>query len=952
MTTQSEQTLENNLIAQLQDIKYDRVIINDEQSLIANLRTQLEKHNNITLSDNEFAKVLNHLSKGSVFERAHILRDKFHLVRDDMSSAYIEFLNQREWCQNEFQVTNQVTVEGNYKNRYDVTILINGLPLVQVELKRRGLELKEAFNQTNRYQRHSYGSNNGLFNFIQLFVISNGVNTKYYTNTSGKGSFQFTSYWTDKDNKKITDLHEFTQVFLERCHIAKMIAKYIVLAETKTLMVLRPYQYYAVEAIVDRVKNSTTGGYIWHTTGSGKTLTSFKASQILVDLPDIYKVVFVVDRNDLDTQTIREFNEFRKDSVDTTDNTHSLVKQFGDPDNKLIVTTIQKLNNAISSERHLLKMDDHRDKKIVFIFDECHRSQFGETHKKITEYFTNHQLFGFTGTPIFAENASGNGLGRRTTADLFGDKLHSYVITDAIGDENVLKFSVEYVGKYRQKADSANEVDIDVEAIDVKELMESSQRLEKIADYVLANHDKKTHSRDYTAMFAVSNVDVLTKYYEIFKQKQANSDRKLRIATIFSYTANEDDKDANGMLDADIDITGGGVINQHSRDKLENYIQDYNVQFGTNYTTRDSKSFYSYYRDIGAKIKNREKTDLPSDRIDILLVVNMFLTGFDAKKVNTLYVDKNLRYHGLLQAYSRTNRIINDTKSQGNIVVFRNLKKNTDDALKLFADRDAKEKIFLQPYEDYVSAFNIAIAHLRTIADTPSAVDSLEGEAVELEFVTAFRELLRLKNVLVSFADFTFADTGLTEQTFEDYKSKYLDIYDKVRSEHEKEKVSILEDVDFELELVRRDDINVDYILHLLTQLIGASDEEKQKIISGIMTTLSGDAGLRTKRELIEKFINGTIPNITDKDEVETEFDSFWTTEKNEALERISNEEGVVGERLEKLIEGYIFTGRKPRRTELASTLEKQPGILQRNSILKRIGDKFNDFIETFIEGV
>lgn len=951
MTTQSEQTLENNLIAQLQDLKYERVTIPDEQSLVNNLQKQLEKHNNLTFSDKEFTKILNHLSKGNIFERAQLLRDKFHLVRDDNSSAYVEFLNQREWCQNEFQVTNQVTVEGSYKNRYDVTVLINGLPLVQIELKRRGLELKEAFNQTNRYQRHSYDANYGLFQFIQLFVISNGVNTKYYANNR-KQSFQFTSFWTDKDNKKITDLNKFTQVFLERCHIAKMIAKYIVLAETKTLMVLRPYQYYAVEAIVDRVKNSTNGGYIWHTTGSGKTLTSFKASQILVDLPEIYKVVFVVDRNDLDTQTIREFNEFRKDSVDTTDNTHSLVKQFGDTDNKLIVTTIQKLNNAITSERHLLKMDELRNKKIVFIFDECHRSQFGETHKKITEYFTNHQLFGFTGTPIFAENASGNGLGKRTTADLFGDQLHNYVITDAIGDENVLKFSVEYVGKYRQKADSANEVDIDVEAIDVRELMESPQRLEKIADYILANHDKKTHTRDYTAMFAVSNVDVLTKYYEIFKKKQESSERKLRIATIFSYIANEDDKDANGMLDADIDIAGGGIINQHSRDKLESYIQDYNVQFSTNYTTKDSKSFYSYYRDIGAKIKNREKTDLPNDRIDILLVVNMFLTGFDAKKVNTLYVDKNLRYHGLLQAYSRTNRIINDTKSHGNIVVFRNLKKATDDALRLFADRNANEKIFLQPYEDYIAAFNVLLMRLRSIAANPSSVDNLVGEEAQLDFVKTFRQLLRFKNILSSFADFKFDDAILSEQEFEDYKSKYLDIHDKVKSDHESEKVSILQDVDFELELVRRDEVNVDYILQLLTQLIGASEEDKQKIIGGIMTTLSGDAGLRTKRELIEKFINGTIPTISDKGAVEEEFDTFWTKEKNEALERISGEEGVISKRLEKLIDDYIFTGRKPRRAQLADALKKQPGILQRNSILKRVGDKFNSFIETFIEGI
>lgn len=945
MTTQSEQTLENNLITQLQDLKYERVIINDETELIANLRTQIEKHNDIKLSDKEFEKVLNHLSKGSIFERANTLRDQFHLIRDDgKTSLFIKFFNKNELLQNEFQVTNQVTVMGSYKNRYDVTILINGLPLVQIELKRRGLELKEAFNQTNRYQRHSYASNYGLFQFIQMFVISNGVDTKYYANSGGRGSFQFTSFWANEDNSKITALHEFAQTFLNRSHIAKMISKYTILTTGKSLMILRPYQYYAVEAIVDRVANSDKGGYIWHTTGSGKTLTSFKASQILIDQPDIYKVVFVVDRNDLDTQTIREFNGFKEGSVDTTNNTNQLVKQFGDPDSKLIVTTIQKLNNAVTNDRHLIKMDDHRNKKIVFIFDECHRSQFGETHKRITEYFTNYQLFGFTGTPIFVENASGNGLGRRTTTDLFGDCLHKYVITDAISDENVLKFSVEYVGKYHRKDDGANEVDIDVEAIDTRELMESPQRLNKIADYILANHDRKTHSRDFTAIFAVNNVDTLTKYYDIFKAKQSGRERKLHIATIFSYSANENDKDANSMIDEDVQLDLFNQVNQHSRDKLEGYITDYNSEFGTNYTTKDSQSFYSYYRDIADRVKKRQ--------IDILLVVNMFLTGFDSKTLNTLYVDKNLRYHGLLQAYSRTNRILNDTKSQGNIVVFRNLKSATDDALRLFADKDAKDKIFLQPYEDYLNKFNQAIAHLQTIAATPAAADKLIGEEAEHDFVLAFRELLRLKNVLISFADFKFTDTKLDEQTFEDYKSKYLYIHDKDRKEREKDKTSILNDVDFKLELVRCDEVNVDYILHLLTQLIGANDKDKQRIISSIMTTLSGDTKLRSKRELIEKFINDTLPKINDSADIETEFNQFWNTEKTEALARISHEEGVISGQVEKLIDDYIFTGRKPRKTDLIDTLEKQPSIFKLNSILKRVNNKFSNFIETFIDGI
>jgi len=941
MTTQSEQTLENNLISQLQEMKYERVHITNEADLLINLKKQIEKHNKISLSDKEFAKILNHLNKGSIFERAKILRDEMHLTRDDNSSLYIQFFNSREWCQNQFQVTNQVTIEGSYKNRYDVTLLINGLPLVQIELKRRGLELKEAFNQTMRYQRHSYNASSGLYQYIQVFIISNGVNTKYYANNRNQ-SFKFTSFWADKDNKRITKLEEFTKEFLEKCHISKMIARYTVLAESKNLMLLRPYQYYAVEAIVDRVKNSSKNGYIWHTTGSGKTLTSFKASQIITNIPEVHKVVFVVDRNDLDTQTIREFNNFKEGSVDQTDNTRELVKQFNNPGNKLIVTTIQKLNTAIIREHHLLKMDGLKDKKIVFIFDECHRSQFGETHKRITEYFTNHQLFGFTGTPIFAENASGNAMGRRTTTQLFDECLHKYVITDAISDENVLKFSVEYVGKYREKHGSVNEVDIDVEAIDTKEFMESPQRLEKITDYIIANHGRKTHSKEFTGLFCVSSIDVLTKYYDLFRAKKDGGMHNLRIATIFSYSANEDDKDANGLLDEDVQLDILSNINAHSRDKLENYIKDYNELFGTNYTTKDSKSFYNYYRDIATRVKNRE--------IDILLVVNMFLTGFDSPTLNTLYVDKNLRYHGLLQAYSRTNRILNEQKSQGNIVVFRNLKKNTDDAVALFSNKNAQEIIFMHPYEIYLEEFNETISKLRHLTPTPDDVDILHGEDQELQFVTSFRELMRVRNILLSFADFKFGDSDMTEQTFEDFKSKYLDIYDKFKSDHEKEKVSILDDVDFKLELIRRDEINVDYIIHLLTQLIDSSDANKAKIISNIQNIISGDAVLRSKRELIEKFISTSLPKITDKEEVKEEFDNFWSDERAKAFEKICIEEGVMTDKLEKLIDDYLFTGRKPKADDIASTLKTQPKILERESIISKVNKKLNKFIETFIE--
>ena len=942
MTKQSEATLENNLIAQLESMKYELVVIANEKDLLVNLKAQLEKHNKTTFTDKEFSQILNHLAKGTVFDKAQTLRDKFVLHREGKQNFYVEFFNQKEWCQNQYQVTNQVTMEGSYKNRYDVTLLINGLPLVQIELKRRGLELKEAFNQTHRYQRHSYDSSNGLFQYIQLFVISNGVNTKYYANNKN-ASFKFTSYWTDKDNNKITELKEFTQEFLERCHISKMIAKHIVLAVDKTMLALRPYQYYAVEAIVDRVKNSTKGGYIWHTTGSGKTLTSFKASQIITELPEIYKVVFCVDRNDLDTQTIKEFNNFKDGSVDNTDNTSQLVKQFTDPDSKLIVTTIQKLNNAISNPRHLLKMDDHRDEKIVFIFDECHRSQFGETHKRIVDYFGNKQMFGFTGTPIFKDNASGNIGFKKTTSDLFGECLHKYVITDAINDENVLKFSVEYVGRYKHK-NSANEKDIEVEAIDTKELMESPKRLEKIVEYILANHDRKTHARDFNAIFAVSSVDVLCKYYEIFKKQQEGREHKLKVATIFSYSANEDDKAAE-MLANDTDLQLSlGSLDKHSRDRLESYIADYNKMFGCNYTTKDSRSFYNYYRDIAQKVKDRE--------IDILLVVNMFLTGFDSKTLNTLYVDKNLRYHGLLQAYSRTNRILNETKSQGNIVSFRNLKKYTDEAVALFSNKDAEETIFMHPYEVYLNHFNEAVEEMQKLTPTPPDVDNLYGEDQQLDFVKQFREVIRLRNILSSFADFNFADTSLSEQVFEDFKSKYLDIYRKVQSDHQKEKVSILEDVDFELELIRRDNINVDYIIRLLAKLITADEAQADALKKNIFGIISSEVTLMSKRELIEKFINSHIPQITDADEVEGKFEEFWSDEKAAAFEKMCNEEGIMTEKLQGLIDDYLYSGRKPRGDDLIGTLEAQPSVLKRQSIVERIGKKLNSFIETFIEDV
>lgn len=948
MSTQSEQVLENQLIEQLATIGYAKVTISDEKTLIANLKTQLEKHNNTTFSDKEFERVLNIFRKGSVFEKAKTLREKQHLVRDNGDNLYFEFLNTDHWCQNQYQVTNQVTIDGKYKNRYDVTLLINGLPLVQIELKRSGLEMKEAFNQINRYQRHSFGFNSGLFQYVQIFVISNGVNTKYYANNR-KQSFKQTFYWTNKNNERLTNiLNGFTSDFLEPCHISKMISKYIVLNEThKILMVLRPYQYYAVESIIDRVQNSTHNGYIWHTTGSGKTLTSFKASQIITQMPQVKKVVFVVDRKDLDYQTTKEFNSFSKGSIDGTDNTKALVKQFSD-DTRIIVTTIQKLNTAISKKKYLAKMEKMKDERIVFIFDECHRSQFGETHNRIKAYFNNHQMFGFTGTPIFAENAIKNDLGKRTTKELFGDCLHKYVITDAIKDENVLKFAVEYVGKYKKK-ESATEVDIEVEDINRKELMYSDKRLSKIADYIINHHDRKTHSREFTGMFCVASTDMLVKYYDIFKQKKEEGKHNLKIATIFSYVANEEDADANGYIPEEVSVVEDSPalygMTAHKRDKLESYIGDYNQMFGSNFSTKDSQSFYNYYNDISKNVKLA--------KIDILLVVNMFLTGFDSPRLNTLYVDKNLKYHGLIQAYSRTNRIVNEQKSQGNIVVFRNLKQSTDEAITLFSNKEAIEVIIMKPYEDYVQKFDNSYNALLKITPTVDSVNELVSEEDELEFVKAFRELMRLKNTMTTFANFEWSDLSMPEQLFNDFRSKYLDLWQKVKTDHSKEKVSILDDVDFELELIHRDEINVTYILKLLAALKDTNEVDKEAKKKEVVDLLTGEANLRSKRELIEKFINDNLPEIDDADDVPEAFEKYWSMEQQKAFDSLVKEENLSSEKTQKLIEHYLFAEREPLSDDLiALRNDEKPKIRERKSVANRLLSKVVNFVETFISGM
>jgi type I restriction enzyme R subunit len=685
---------------------------------------------------------------------------------------------------------------------------------------------------------------------------------------------------------------------------------------------------------------------VWHTTGSGKTLTSFKTSQILTAYPKVDKVVFVVDRKDLDYQTTREFNSFSKGSIDGTNNTRKLVKQFAD-DTKLIVTTIQKLNTAIKKARFSAAMEPLRTKRVVFIFDECHRSQFGETHQAIKEFFTKCQLFGFTGTPIFEENAMNSGGVKQTTKTLFEMRLHSYVITDAIRDENVLKFSVEYMRTFKKK--NGEIADIAVEAIDEAEVLCAPQRIASIVQYLAENHDRKTHNRKFNAIFCVSGIPALIQYYQQFEALRKAGGHDLKIAAIFSYQANEEDQDAAfPMRDDEVELQVMEAPDckyrtKHSRDHLEEFIGDYNRLFGTNYTTQDTQSFYNYYNDVAKRMK--------AGQIDVLLVVNMFLTGFDSEKLNTLYADKNLKYHGLIQAFSRTNRTCGELKSQGNIICFRNLKAATDKAIELFADKDANEEIILHPYDDYVREFNEAFVQLIQIAPSVNSVTQLADEEEELMFVKTFRNLIRLLNVLRTFTEFTFDDLSMPEQTFEDYKSKYLDLHDKVKLAGEKEKVSILDDIDFELELIHRDEINVAYILKLLAALKESPVSEHAGRRKSILDLLSSEAGLRSKRELVERFIEKHLPQIDDPADIPEAFNAFWEEEQKTAFEQLAEEEGLEFGKLEKLVGDYLFTGKNPLRNDVVDAMVSKPGLKDRASTAERIVDKIFRFIDTFLNG-
>ncbi|NKE07624.1 type I restriction endonuclease subunit R [Mesobacillus selenatarsenatis] len=915
MGYQSEAALEKNLHSQLVKLGYQAVKIADYEALLANFKQQLNtfnehKLNGQPLTDTEFKRILTLIEGKSIYDSAKILRDKLLIEREDGTQLYVELMNTKDWCKNLFQVTTQTTVKGTYINRYDVTILINGLPLVQIELKRRGLDFKEAFNQIQRYRRHTF---DGLYRFLQIFVVSNGVDTKYFSNSDYDIQFGFTFFWTDENNELITNLQDFARAFLQPCHLAKMISRYMVINDTdKALMVMRPYQVYAVEALVKRATETNNNGYIWHTTGSGKTLTSFKAGQILADEESITKVFFLVDRQDLDSQTTAEFNKFQKGAVDRTDKTEILIEQIQNPMKRFIVTTIQKMNNAIKNPKYSYIMEPYKQEHVVFIIDECHRSQFGDMRKEIDHHFKNAQYFGFTGTPRFKENKSQDG---RTTADLFEKCLHYYLIKDAIRDGNVLGFSVEYIRTFNAKINENDKTK--VPGIDTDEVWHDERRLNLVADHIIENHQRRSKSKGYCAMFAVDSIPTLIKYYDIFKSK----DHNLKIAGIYSYGQNEES-----------DGTG-----EHSREALDRMIDDYNEIYDTDYST---DTWDRYFSDVSKKVKNAQ--------IDILLVVKMFLTGFDSKPLNTLYVDKNMVYHDLLQAYSRTNRVEKATKPYGNIVCYRNLKENTDEAIKLFSRTDNVDTVLMGSYEEYLNAFKEAVKNLREIATIPEEVDELEREEDKRSFIVAFKNVTKFLQRLQSFSDFEFDETELTisQQSYEDYKSKYFKVYeDFKRSEVPKE--SILHDIDFELELMHTDKINVSYILNLIANLNTDNNEERDREIRFIKQELdhASDPKLRLKIELIKGFLDKVAPTLAPNESVIDAYNRYEEEMSEHELAMFAKTVDIEDSVLREQVSTYEYSNLIEKNAIMDSL---SGSFLKKNKAIKAITSFIRDFTEKY----
>ena len=950
MPVQSEAALENGLIDTLQKMNYEYVHIEEEKNLSANFKKQLEKHNKKKLeelgrtefTEAEFEKILIYLEGGTRFEKAKKLRDLFPLELESGERLWVEFLNRTHWCQNEFQVSNQITVEGRKKCRYDVTILINGLPLVQIELKRRGVELKQAYNQIQRYHKTSF---HGLFDYIQLFVISNGVNTRYFANNPNSG-YKFTFNWTDAANVPFNDLEKFATVFFDKCTLGKIIGKYIVLHEgDKCLMVLRPYQFYAVEKILDRVENSNDNGYIWHTTGAGKTLTSFKAAQLVSELDDVDKVMFVVDRHDLDTQTQAEYEAFEPGAVDSTDNTDELVKRLHS-NSKIIITTIQKLNAAVSKQWYSSRIEEIRHSRIVMIFDECHRSHFGECHKNIVKFFDNTQIFGFTGTPIFVENA----MDGHTTKEIFGNCLHKYLIKDAIADENVLGFLVEYY--------HGNE---DVDNTD-------QDRMTEIAKFILNNFNKSTFDGEFDALFAVQSVPMLIRYYKIFKSLNP----KIRIGAVFTYAANSSQDDEQTGMN-----TGGFASESTGEaDELQAIMDDYNNMYGTSFTT---ENFRAYYDDINLRMK-KKKADMKS--LDLCLVVGMFLTGFDSKKLNTLYVDKNMEYHGLLQAFSRTNRVLNEKKRFGKVVCFRDLKSKVDEAIKLFSNGTPLEDIVRKPFDEVKRDYQELTKDFLKHYPEPHFVDYLQSENDKKQFILAFRDIIKKHAEIQIYNEFEKEanDLGMTEQQFMDFRSKYLDIYDSFAAKPTEQSSGYkaqedescmasepdpsendatgLGDIDFCLELLHSDIINVAYILELIADLNPYSEDytEKRK---HIIDTMIKDAELRSKAKLIDGFIQKNVDDDRDNfmarkqkadgtSDLEERLNNYIVTERNNAVNMLAKDEDLDASVLNHYLSEYDYLQKEQPEIIQEALKEKHLGLIKKRKALTRILDRLRTIVRTF----
>ena len=950
MPVQSEAALENGLIDTLQKMNYEYVHIEEEKNLSANFKKQLEKHNKKKLeelgrtefTESEFEKILIYLEGGTRFEKAKKLRDLFPLELESGERLWVEFLNRTHWCQNEFQVSNQITVEGRKKCRYDVTILINGLPLVQIELKRRGVELKQAYNQIQRYHKTSF---HGLFDYIQLFVISNGVNTRYFANNPNSG-YKFTFNWTDAANVPFNDLEKFATVFFDKCTLGKIIGKYIVLHEgDKCLLVLRPYQFYAVEKILDRVENSNDNGYIWHTTGAGKTLTSFKAAQLVSELDDSDKVMFVVDRHDLDTQTQAEYEAFEPGAVDSTDNTDELVKRLHS-NSKIIITTIQKLNAAVSKQWYSSRIEEIRHSRIVMIFDECHRSHFGDCHKNIVKFFDNTQMFGFTGTPIFVENA----VDGHTTKEIFGNCLHKYLIKDAIADENVLGFLVEYY--------HGNE---DVDNAD-------QDRMTEIAKFILNNFNKSTFDGEFDALFAVQSVPMLIRYYKIFKSLNP----KIKIGAVFTYAANSSQDDEQTGMN-----TGGFASDSTGdADELQAIMDDYNDMYGTSFTT---ENFRAYYDDINLRMK-KKKADMKP--LDLCLVVGMFLTGFDSKKLNTLYVDKNMEYHGLLQAFSRTNRVLNEKKRFGKVVCFRDLKSKVDEAIKLFSNGTPLEDIVRKPFDEVKRDYQELTKDFLEHYPEPHFVDYLQSENDKKQFILAFRDIIKKHAEIQIYNEFEKEanDLGMTEQQFMDFRSKYLDIYDSFAAKPTEQSSGYkaqedesgmaaepdpsendatgLGDIDFCLELLHSDIINVAYILELIADLNPYSEDYTEKR-RHIIDTMIKDAELRSKAKLIDGFIQKNVDDDRDNfmarkqkadgtSDLEERLNNYIVTERNNAVNTLAKDEDLDASVLNHYLSEYDYLQKEQPEIIQEALKEKHLGLIKKRKALTRILDKLRSIIRTF----